>query len=142
MKVKDCMCKKVIYTNEEASITDISNLMKKYDIGAIPVVNNDNNIVGMITDRDIVIRCIADNKDLNSTKAKDIMTQNHIIKLDINSSTIEAEKIMSNNQIRRLPILENNKLIGILSIGDLARNNDVSTTRVGTVLECICTDFN
>jgi CBS domain-containing protein len=48
---------------------------------------------------------------------------------------------MSNNQVRRLPVLEDNKLVGILSIGDLARNNDIPTSNVGTTFECICMDF-
>ena len=54
----------------------------------------------------------------------------------------DAECKMSQNQIRRIPVLENNKLVGIISIGDLARNNDIPTTSVGTTLECICTNYN
>lgn len=142
MKVKDCMCKKVISASKDTSVKEISNLMKEYDIGSIPICDENKNIIGILTDRDIVLRGIAENKNIDVLKAGDIMTQNHIIKLDINASTLEASKTMSNNQIRRLPVLENNKLVGILSIGDLARNNDVPTTSVGTTLECICMNYN
>lgn len=141
MNVCECMCKNVISASKDTSIIEISSLMKENDIGSIPICDEDKNIVGMITDRDIVLRAVAENKDISKLKAEDIMTKNHIIKLDINSSTLEASKTMSNNQIRRLPVLEDNKLVGILSIGDLARNNDIPTSNVGTTFECICMDF-
>ena len=142
MKVKECMCKNVISASSDTSIYEISNMMKENDIGVIPICDENKSIIGMITDRDIVLRGVAENKNLESLKASDIVTKNHIIKLDINDSTLEASKTMSNNQIRRLPVLEDNKLVGILSIGDLARNNDIPTTSVGTTLECICMNFN
>ena len=142
MKVKDCMCKKVISASKDTSIKEISSLMKEYDIGTMPICDENKNIIGIITDRDIVLRGVAENKNLDVLTAGDIMTQNHIIKLDINATTLEASKTMSNNQIRRLPVLENNKLVGIISIGDLARNNDISTSNVGRALECICMDFD
>ena len=141
MNVCECMCKNVISASKDTSIIEISSLMKENDIGSIPICDEDKNIVGMITDRDIVLRAVAENKDISKLKAEDIMTKNHIIKLDINSSTLEASKTMSNNQVRRLPVLEDNKLVGILSIGDLARNNDLPTSNVGTTFECICMDF-
>ena len=141
MNVCECMCKNVISASKDTSIIEISSLMKENDIGSIPICDEDKNIVGMITDRDIVLRAVAENKDISKLKAEDIMTKNHIIKLDINSSTLEASKTMSNNQVRRLPVLEDNKLVGILSIGDLARNNDIPTSNVGTTVECICMDF-
>ena len=137
----ECMCKNVISASKDTSIIEISSLMKENDIGSIPICDEDKNIVGMITDRDIVLRAVSENKDISKLKAEDIMTKNHIIKLDINSSTLEASKTMSNNQVRRLPVLEDNKLVGILSIGDLARNNDIPTSNVGTTFECICMDF-
>ena len=142
MKVKDCMCKKVISASKDTSIKEISSLMKEYDIGTMPICDENKNIIGIITDRDIELRGVAEYKNLEVLKAGDIMTLNHIIKLDIYATTLEASKTMSNNQIRRLPVLENNKLVGIISIGDLARNNDISTTSVGTTLECICTNYN
>ena len=141
MNVCECMCKNVISASKDTCIIEISSLMKENDIGSIPICDEDKNIVGMITDRDIVLRAVAENKDISKLKAEDIMTKNHIIKLDINSSTLEASKTMSNNQVRRLPVLEDNKLVGILSIGDLARNNDIPTSNVGTTFECICMDF-
>ena len=105
MNVCECMCKIVISASKDTSIIEISSLMKENDIGSIPICDEDKNIVGMITDRDIVLRAVAENKDISKLKAEDIMTKNHIIKLDINSSTLEASKTMSKNQIRRLPVL-------------------------------------
>lgn len=140
MKVKECMCKKIIYADKETSIQELSKIMKENDIGSIPICDNEKRILGIVTDRDIVVRAVAENKDISSLKAKDLMTDN-VIKLDVNSTTSEASKCMSHNQIRRIPICEDDKIVGIISIGDLARNNDVSTTNVGTTFECICMNF-
>ena len=142
MKVKDCMCRCVVTANKDTSVLDLSKLMKENDIGSVPICDEDKNIIGIVTDRDIVLRSVADNKEPDKIKAEEIMSKDHIIKLDINSSITEASNLMSNNQIRRIPVIEENKLVGIISIGDLARNNDISTSNVGRALECICMDFD
>ena len=142
MKVKDCMCRCVVSANKDTSVLDLSKLMKENDIGSIPICDEDKNIIGIVTDRDIVLRSVADNKEPEKIKAEEIMSKDYIIKLDINSSITEASNLMSNNQIRRIPVIEENKLVGIISIGDLARNNDISTSNVGRALECICMDFD
>ena len=141
MNLKECMHKKIIYTDEEASITDVSKLMKDNDIGCVIICDENKQITGIITDRDIVTRVIAEKQNINEIKAKDIMTKN-VITIDICETTKDASRCMSNNQIRRIPVVQENKVVGIISIGDLARNNDVSTTNVGTTLECICTNYN
>ena len=113
MKVKDCMCKRVISASKDSSIKEISSLMKEYDIGSVPICDDNKNIIGILTDRDIVLRGVAENKNLDVLTAGDIMTQNHIIKLDINATTLEASKTMSNNQIRRFLYL---KIINLLAL--------------------------
>ena len=91
--------------------------MKEHNIGSIPIVDGEK-IVGVMTDRDIVLRCIAE-KHPASSKVEDIMSK-HLITLSPEASAEEAAHIMAQNQIRRLPIVEGDCLVGMISLGDLA----------------------
>ena len=135
MRVKDCMCKNVIKATTDTTLYEIAQLMQKNDIGCIPICNTENNLIGFVTDRDIITRCVAKNKNCNQTIVKDIMT-NNIIKTTPDTEITAAAEIMSNNQIKRLPVIENNKIVGILTIGDLA--NNISNDEVGFAMEGIC----
>ena len=115
--------------------------MQTNDVGSIPICNNEKKVLGMITDRDIIVRCIANNRDINSTKAHEIMTTG-IIKTTPDTDTGDAARTMSCNQIRRLPVIENDRLIGMLSIGDLAKGEDIPYGKVGITLEHICENTN
>lgn len=137
MRVKDCMCKKVVRATSETTLNQIAKLMKENDVGCVPICNNENNVVGFITDRDIITRCVATNKNCNQTKASDVMTTN-VIKITPDTELDDAQKTMSINQIKRLPVIENNEIVGILSVGDLAKNHHVSSTVVGQTVEKIC----
>ena len=119
MKVKDCMCEDVCTIKPE------------------PVCDNNNCVCGIITDRDLVLRGIACNKDINNTKVSDIMTCNVCSCSEMDDIT-NAETKMGQKQIRRLPVCdENNKIVGILTIGDLA-NKKVNKEELSTTLEDIC----
>ena len=137
MRVKDCMCKKVVRATSDTTLEKIAKLMQENDVGCIPICNGENNIIGFVTDRDIITRCVANNKNCGQTKAEDIMTKN-VIKITPDTQINDATDTMSKNQIKRLPVIENNKIVGILSIGDLAKNENVSTHEVGTTVENIC----
>jgi CBS domain-containing protein len=91
--------------------------MKEWNVGAVPIVDN-QKLVGMITDRDIVLRCIAE-KHPASSKVEEIMSK-RLITVTPDSTTQEAAKIMAKNQIRRLPVVEGDQLVGIVSLGDFA----------------------
>jgi CBS domain-containing protein len=112
-----------IMTDKVESCTVLDNVfevavkMKELNVGAIPIVDKDK-LVGMITDRDIVIRGVAE-KHPGSTKVEDIMSD-HLITISADASTQEAAKLMAENQIRRLPVVEGDKLVGIVSLGDFA----------------------
>lgn len=106
---------KIITCDVNSSIENISEIMKQSDIGFIPITKN-NNIIGVITDRDIVVRGIVkDTKNLN-----DIISTN-LISIDIDSSINEALKYFSEHKIKRLLIRKNKKYIGVLSINDLLK---------------------
>lgn len=137
MRVKDCMCKKVVKASKDTTLQEIAQLMQENDIGCIPICNSENSIVGFVTDRDIITRCIAFDKNCNQTKASDVMTTK-VIKTTPDTDLDYATDIMSKNQIKRLPVVENDEIVGILTLGDLAQNKKVSTHEVGNTVEHIC----
>lgn len=144
MKVKDCMCNDVAYLTEQSTIKDCAKLMCDKHIGCVPVCDDNKNIVGLVTDRDVILRSIACDKDVNSTLVKDIMTSK-VCCCNEDEDIENVEKTMSEYQIRRLPVIDsNNKIIGIITIGDLCSNSNVDTKNVCNTLEniCKCNDKN
>jgi len=118
MKVSEIMTKDVISLSVHDTAQHAAQLMREYNIGSIPV-NLDDKVVGIVTDRDIILRCAADGKDLKTKKVREIMTSNPVVG-DENINVEDAARIMSERQIRRLPITSNNQLVGMVSLGDLA----------------------
>jgi len=116
MKVKKIMSKSIIAANASTSISEVCRNMKEYDIGFIPIQNNDD-FVGVITDRDIVIRAISKGADINDSVEKYIT--NHIISINSNADVGDAIELMSEEQVKRLLVEEKGKIIGILSLSDI-----------------------
>ena len=139
MKVKDCMCNEVCCVIPETKIHEVAKLMSDNHIGSIPVCDDKNCICGIVTDRDILLRCIACDKDAKQTPVRDVMTCN-VCTCDENDNITNAETKMAQNQVRRLPVCDsNNKVVGILTIGDLAQNNkQIGTQEFCTTIENIC----
>ncbi len=118
MKVKEIMSKDVASLNTEDSVERAAQLMKQYDVGSIPVCRQEK-IIGIVTDRDIALRSIADGKDTKQQKVQEIMSSNPVVgspDMEID----DAARIMSEKQIRRLPIVDNNSLVGIVALGDIS----------------------
>lgn len=130
MKVRDIMTTDVATATPETTLEDIATMMRDEDAGAIPVLDDDE-LVGIITDRDIVIRCIAEGKDPVETTVEDVLTEG-IETVEPDSDVEQARDLMSRRQIRRLPVVEEGELVGMLSIGDIAVKAD---TDVGDTLE-------
>ena len=137
MRVKDCMCRHVVQAAPDTNLNEIAKLMESNEIGCVPICDDKSKVIGFVTDRDIITRCVATSRNCANTKAFEIMTT-HVIKTTPDTDASEAARTMSANQIRRLPVIENDRIVGMLSIGDLARNNNISTNHVGMVLEQIC----
>ena len=138
MKVKDCMTGEVYCVKPNTTACEIAKIMEKNHIGCVPVCDEQNYIVGMVTDRDIILRSIANNKDVKTTTASEIMTTN-ICTCNENDEVCNVEKKMSTNQIRRIPVVDNNKVIGILTLGDLAHyNKEIGQEEIGNTIEDIC----
>ena len=139
MKVKDCMCNNVFTVKPDTNIQTVVKLMSENHIGCVPVCDDNQNICGIVTDRDILLRSVACNKDVNSTPISEIMTTN-VCTCNQNASVAEAQTKMGTNQIRRLPVCdENNNLVGILTLGNLSQNdNEIGKHEVCTTLNNIC----
>lgn len=137
MKVKDCMCQEVCCVNPNNTIKDCATIMSDKHVGCIPVCDNTQNVVGLVTDRDIILRGIACNKDVNTTPVSDIMTTK-VCCCNPNTDITEAERLMSENQVKRIPVVDNNKIVGILTLGDLSANTQVSDKSVSDTLNNIC----
>jgi len=113
------------------SIQNAARIMREEDTGAVPVVDN-GRPVGILTDRDIVVRAVADGGEL-SRPVSDIVTEG-IIAATPDMSTREAAELMSEHQVRRLPVVENDRLVGIVSLGDIAVK-DAHDRMTGDTLE-------
>ena len=119
MKVKDVMHPGASWVDPETPLPDIAERMRKDDIGAIPIGENDR-LVGMVTDRDIVVRGLRRKDDMMKLKARDVMTRN-IIFCMADEELDDAVRIMERKQVRRLPVIDRNKrMVGMLSLGDVA----------------------
>ena len=138
MKVKDCMCGEVYCVKPETTINEIAKLMGQNHIGCVPVCDNKDCLVGVITDRDIILRTIACDKDAKTTKASDIMTCN-VCTCSQEDNISDAERKMAENQVRRIPVVDNNRVIGILTLGDLAHyDEEIGREEVCGTIEDIC----
>jgi CBS domain-containing protein len=125
-----CEC---LNTNENLSVA--ARRMAELDVGALPVCGDDNRLKGIVTDRDIVVKAIAQNKNPNQTKAGDIIDEGTVWCVDVNSHIDDVLKQMGEHRVRRLPVLENEEIVGIISQADLAAK--LPADRVGTLVEAI-----
>ena len=121
MKVREIMSSKVISIEPQSSVKDAALLMNKNNIGAVPVVEN-GSIKGMLTDRDIVLRCVAEGRDATTVKVKEICSGG-AVSVKPEQSVKDAMHIMSAEQVRRLPVIDDGKLVGMLSFADIARES-------------------
>jgi len=117
LKIKEIMTTDVKTISSSNSISEAASIMKTLDIGAVPVVK-DNMPIGIVTDRDIIIRGVATGKNSNDSVSS-VMTTD-VITLSPDADVHDAADIMAAKQIRRLPIVENKQLVGIVAIGDMA----------------------
>lgn len=139
MKVKDIMTKNVAYANPSSTVTEVAQLMQKHNVGSIPVCDQ-NGIVGVVTDRDIVVRNVAHGTNPQSMKVSDVMTS-QVTTASPDMDIDDVSRIMAQNQIRRIPVVENNKLVGIVALGDVATDAKYNT-EISSALSDISTPSN
>lgn len=127
MRVKDAMHQGTEWVAPDTPVPEIARKMRDLDVGSIPVGENDR-LVGMVTDRDIVCRGLANGKDCSTLKARDVMTKGIVFCRDT-EDVADALRIMEQRQIRRLPVINDKKrMVGILSLGDVSHAASHSLT--------------
>jgi len=119
MKIREVMTDRVIQIHPEESVAVAARTLTHYNIGALPVCRNDGQICGMVTDRDIVTRCLASDRKPENTRVRDVMT-GWVVSATPDMDTAVAAHLMGRQQVRRLPVVENGRLCGMVSLGDLA----------------------
>ena len=121
LRIKEILKKGIISADINTSIYDAANLMKKHNIGFLPAINN-NKVVGVITDRDIVINAVANNCDCDQ-KIEDYINKN-IVKIDYDREITDALDLMKEQKIKRILIVNGEKFIGVLSLSDIIEVNE------------------
>ena len=135
MKIRDVMTDPVIRIHPEESVAVAARTLTNYNIGALPVCGADGKVCGVVTDRDMVTRCLASGRLPENTKVREIMTAKVI------ADTAVAAHLMGRQQIRRLPVVENGKVCGMVSLGDLA-NREESNPDAAEALGDICANIS
>ncbi|WIV18155.1 CBS domain-containing protein [Paenibacillus polygoni] len=131
--VSDVMSTNVVPVSLDKHVYDVALNMKEHDTGFIPIVETEDHrkLVGVVTDRDLVLRGIA-SKNPGSTKVREVMTAD-VHTVNSTASIDEAAKLMAAHQVRRLPVVDNGELVGILSLGDIATESS-SQNHAGSAL--------
>ena len=112
---------------EDETLVDAARLMRDLDVGALPICGNDKRLKGMLTDRDIVVKCIADGGDPSSVTAGSL-GQGKPVTIGADDDIREALETMQQHQVRRLPVIDGHDLVGIISQADIARTLSASQT--------------
>ena len=119
---------------EDQTLVEAARLLRDLDVGAMPICGNDDRLKGMLTDRDIVVKCIAEGGDPNTVTAGSL-AEGKPVTIGADDSVDEALRTMAAHKVRRLPVIDGHDLIGIVSQADLARNIDEE--KVGDLVEAI-----
>jgi CBS domain-containing protein len=132
--IRDVMTERPRTVSKDDGVADAARLMREEDAGVVPIVDGDR-LVGVVTDRDIAVRLVAEGRDPRSTKVEEIASR-ELVTIDPQQSLDEALRLMAQHQVRRLPVCEEDgRLVGIVAQADIARHADAS--RTGEVVEQI-----
>lgn len=122
-QIQEIMTRKVHSVRSDTPLVEVARMMRDREIGDVLVTEPDGSLCGIVTDRDIVVRAAAAGRPLDSTPVGDICTE-QIVQLPPAASIDEAVKVMREHAIRRIPVVQDGRPVGIISIGDLARHQD------------------
>ncbi len=140
MKLREIMTDTVIRIHPDESVAVAARALAHYNIGILPVCGGDGRLCGLVTDRDLVTRCLASGRSPVNTAVRDVMTS-QIICARPDMDTNMAADMMGREQIRRLPVVENGKLCGMVSLGDLAARRE-SSLEAGDALSSISSQLS
>lgn len=131
--VRHAMSVELKTLGQEMNAADAAGMMANYDIGVVPVMGSDDDLLGLVTDRDLVVRVLAGRKDPQSVRLGDIATKS-VVDVSPDMRLSDARDLMAKHQVRRLPVRKDGRLVGILSLGDVALAA-ASKRAVGDALE-------
>ena len=134
MRVKDIMTKQVIGVRDFETVSVAARTLEQYNIGALPVIGPGGAVCGVITDRDMVTRCLAANREPSKTTVGQIMT-NRVTSVTPETDVATAAYIMGKYQVRRLPVLDEGKLCGMVSLKDLAVRQEIAVDAVDALAD-------
>ena len=121
MKICDIMSDRVVSIEQNEFVSTAAKLLKRCNVGALPVCDDKGRLRGMLTDRDIVTRCVAMDADPKGTRVSEVMSRGIITAAPFDEVD-KAVKLMSADQVRRLPVLEDDRLVGMVTLCDMARS--------------------
>ena len=121
MKISELMTDQVVTVSQDEAVTTAARLLKRHNVGALPVCDGNGKLRGIVTDRDIVLRCIAAGEDPRETRISEIMSRG-VVTAEADEPIDKAARLMSEDQIRRLPIMDNGNVVGMVTLGDMARS--------------------
>jgi CBS domain-containing protein len=135
-KARDIMSEDCTCVGENETLTDAARRLAELNVGAMPICGDDDRLKGMITDRDIVVRAVAVGKDPAQTHVSELAQgDGQTITVGADDSIEEALRTMAEHQVRRLPVIDGKRLVGIIAQADIARNYDED--KVGDLVEAI-----
>lgn len=124
---RDLMTPDPTCVKEDETLVDAARKMRDLDVGALPICGNDDRLKGMLTDRDIVVKCIAEGGDPNTATAGSL-AEGKPVTIGADDDIREALEVMQDQQVRRLPVIDGHRLVGIISQADIARELSASQT--------------
>jgi CBS domain-containing protein len=135
-QVRDVMHRGAQCVDESETLVAAAKRMQELHVGALPICGSDGRLTGMLTDRDIVIRCLAEGRDPATTTAG-MMAQGTPVWVDVDADEREALGLMEDNAIRRLPVIEEHRLVGMMSVADVATR--LGEKDVAELVRSVCT---
>ena len=123
MKIREVMTDCVIHVDPEETVEVAARTLAQHNIGILPVCESSGKLCGLVTDRDMVTRCVASGRAPSQTKVRDVMT-GQVVSAQPDMDAAVAAHLMGRQQVRRLPVLEDGKLCGMVSLGDLAKTEE------------------
>lgn len=125
-QVRDVMTSNPTTCEPTATLVDAAKVMAREDVGPVPIVEG-GKLVGLVTDRDIIIRAVAEGRDVTSTTVRDVASKD-LVTVTADEDLDRALQLMADNQVRRIPVVEGDRVVGIVSQADVARAADDEKT--------------
>ena len=123
-QVRDVMAKEPKTASPDMDATDAAGLMASYDIGVIPIVERDGGLIGLVTDRDLVIRVLADRRYPTSVPLGEIATRRSLVTISPDATIDRAREMMASHRVKRLLVTQDDAFVGVVSLGDIAQSSE------------------